>query len=202
MHNSYRISVVIFIWSLILSTNIFSQSASELVQAGFTNYQIGDYEAAIRNFNSALEKQNSDINKPPTGSTDKTYTSQSEQKEMNVNEKQYTRTSKRTYTDISQKQYVDTEMKKYVDGPLEYQGDEPAKIYLYRGWTYFKIGNKEAALNDFDKAVSLDPNLSEIYFRRALLNYDVDPDKACPNLLKAIERGHKSAKELYELICK
>jgi hypothetical protein len=35
----------------------------------------------------------------------------------------------------------------------------------------------------------------------AILKYDVDPDKACPNLTKAIERGHKSAKELYDLIC-
>jgi tetratricopeptide (TPR) repeat protein len=97
---------------------------------------------------------------------------------------------------------METSTKKYYAEPLEYQGDEPAKIYLYRGRTYLQLGNKEAALNDFDKAVSLDPTLSDALFRRAVENSNVDPNKACPDLLAAIERGHKSAKELYDLICK
>jgi len=62
--------------------------------------------------------------------------------------------------------------------------------------------NKEAALNDFDRAVSLDPALSDVYFRRALANINVDPDKTCPDLKAAIERGHQSAIELHNLICK
>ncbi len=111
-------------------------------------------------------------------------------------------TSEKTYVRESEMQTMETSTKKYYAEPLEYQGDEPAKIYLYRGRTYLQLGNKEAALNDFDKAVSLDPTLSDALFRRAVENSNVDPSKACPDLLAAIERGHKSAKELYDLICK
>ncbi|MFI5237521.1 MAG: tetratricopeptide repeat protein, partial [Ignavibacteriales bacterium] len=108
----------------------------------------------------------------------------------------------KSYTEVSQKEKIDAETKKYISAPLEYMGDEPAKVYLYRGRTYLQLGNKEAALNDFDKAISLDPELSDAMFRRALANTNVDPDKACPDLVAAIKRGHQSAKELYDLICK
>lgn len=197
----FRINISTLMFSLVFTSAIFSQSSSELVQQGFTNYQNGDYKSAIDKFTKALETPDSEINREVMESSEKTYTDNNEKTDADVNNKTYTKTSKRTYTDASEKQYVDTQMKKYVSSPIEYQGDEPAKIYLYRGWTYFQTGNKEAALSDFDKAVSLDPGLSDVYFRRAILSYDVDPEIACPNLLKAIERGHQSAKELYDLIC-
>lgn len=197
----FRICISTLLFSLVFTSAIFSQSSSELVQQGFTNYQNGDYKSAIDKFTKALETPDSEINREVMESSEKTYTDNNEKTDADVNNKTYTKTSKRTYTDASEKQYVDTQMKKYVSSPIEYQGDEPAKIYLYRGWTYFQTGNKEAALSDFDKAVSLDPGLSDVYFRRAILSYDVDSEIACPNLLKAIEHGHQSAKELYDLIC-
>jgi tetratricopeptide (TPR) repeat protein len=193
--------IVAFICAFIFSAPCFCQSASEFVQAGFKDYQGGDYKSAIEKFTKALETPSSEISRETIESSKKTYTDEQEMSDVDVSKRTYTQTSKRTYTNSTEKEYVDTEMKSYVSKPLEYQGDEPAKIYLYRGWTYFQMGNKEAALNDFDKAVNLDPNLSDVYFRRAILSYDIDPEKACPNLLKAIERGHKSAQELFDLIC-
>ncbi len=115
---------------------------------------------------------------------------------------EYTGESKETYTGESQEQTVDVSTIQQYSDPLNYQGDDPADLYLYRGQTYLKLGDKEAALNDFDKAISLDPSYSDAYFRRAIVNYQVDPSKACPDLQAAIEQGHQSAQELFNLICK
>jgi tetratricopeptide (TPR) repeat protein len=199
MHKIY-VSVVIFI--LVFVSEIFSQSSNELIQTGFNNYQSGNYQAALMSFNSALQTSSSETNDAVTEESNENYFSEGEKNYTEETEKQYMETSSKTYTGTSKREKVSTETKKYESTPLEYQGDEPAKIYLYRGRTYLQLGNKQAALNDFDKAVSLDPTLSEVFFRRALANMDVDEDKACPDLLAAIERGHQSAKELYDLICK
>jgi tetratricopeptide (TPR) repeat protein len=174
------------------------QSASELIQNGFSNYNNGNYQDAVKDFDKALQSQGNYIY---TETQKENYATESDQITASTQEKSYVGTTEKTYAVTSQKQYADEEVKKYVADPLEYQGDEPAKIYLYRGWTYFQMGDKDSALRDFDTAVSLDPSLSEAYFKRALLNYEVDPDKACPNLQKAIDRGHKAAKQLYDLIC-
>ena len=198
----YKILISALFIILIFDSEIFSQSSSELVQAGFNNYKNGDYQAAIMSFNAALETSSTEMNNAVTEESNENYVRESTKKYTDETQKQYMETSSKTYTGISKREKVSTETKKYESTPLEYQGDEPAKIYLYRGRTYLQLGNKQAALNDFDKAVSLDPALSEVYFRRALAEMDVDPNKACPDLLAAIERGHQSAKELYDLICK
>ena len=177
--------------------------STDLVKSGVEKYKSGDYQAALNNFNSALQTGSSlDNSKPTTQQSGKVYTDQSDKTYVRETEKQTMTTSEKTYVRESEMQTMETSTKKYYAEPLEYQGDEPAKIYLYRGRTYLQLGNKEAALNDFDKAVSLDPTLSDALFRRAVENSNVDPSKACPDLLAAIERGHKSAKELYDLICK
>jgi tetratricopeptide (TPR) repeat protein len=198
----YKILISTLFIILICDSEIFSQSSSELVQAGFNNYENGNYQAALMSFNSALQASSSETNEALTEASNENYVRESTTKYTDETQKQYMETSSKTYTGISKREKVSTETKKYESTPLEYQGDEPAKIYLYRGRTYLQLDNKQAALNDFDKAVSLDPALSEVYFRRALAEMDVDPDKACPDLLAAIERGHQSAKELYDLICK
>ena len=198
----YKILISALFIFLFFDSEIFSQSSSELVQAGFNNYENGNYQAALMSFNSALQASSSETNEALTEASNENYVRESTKKYTDEAQKQYMETSSKTYTGISKREKVSTETKKYESTPLEYQGDEPAKIYLYRGRTYLQLGNKQAALNDFDKAVSLDPALSEVYFRRALAEMDVDPDKACPDLLAAIERGHQSAKELYDLICK
>ena len=199
MSRSY---ITVLIFCLAFTTAAFSQSSSELVQTGFNNYQNGDYQAAIMSFNAALQTSSSETNNAVTEESNENYIRETQKKYSDESEKQYMETSSKTYTGISKREKISTETKKYESTPLEYQGDEPAKIYLYRGRTYLQLGNKQAALNDFDKAVSLDPTLSEVYFRRAIAEMEVDPDKACPDLLVAIERGHQSAKELFDLICK
>lgn len=197
----YKIIISSLIFIILIGSEMFSQSSSEHIQTGFNNYQNGDYQAAIMSFNAALETSSSEVNEAMTETSNENYIREAEKNYTRETEKQYMETTDKTYTGISKREQISTETKKYESTPLEYQGDEPAKIYLYRGRTYLQLGNKQAALNDFDKAVSLDPTLSEVFFRRALANTEVDPDKACPDLLAAMERGHQSAKELYNLIC-
>lgn len=198
----FKIFISTFIFILVFAASSFCQSSSEQVQTGFNSYQNGDYQAALMSFNAALQSSSTEINEPLAEESNENYIRESQKKYTEESEKQYMETSSETYTGISKREIISTETKKYESTPLEYQGDEPAKIYLYRGRTYLQLGNKQAALNDFDKAVSLDPTLSEVFFRRALANTEVDPDKACPDLLAAIDHGHQSAKELYDLICK
>lgn len=197
----YFLLILLFI-SIKFNTKIIAQSSNENIQSGFSNYQSGDYKAAINSFNKVIQSYTTESTEPVTSESRETYISENNKSETDVSDRELTKTSKISYTDVSKKQLVETETMKYVSAPLEYQGDEPAKVYLYRGRTYLKMGDKEAALMDFDKAVSLDPTLSDAYFRRAVANTNIDPDKACPDLLAAIERGHESARELYNLICK
>lgn len=198
----YNIFITVLIFVSVFASEIISQSSSELVQTGFNNYQNGDYNGAIKSFDKALQSYNSNKDDPITTEKRESYISESNETDAGISKRELAETSEKTFTGISKRETITTETKKYESTPLEYQGDEPAKIYLYRGRTYLQLGNKESALNDFDKAVSLDPTLSEVYFRRALTEMEVNPDKACPDLLAAIERGHQSAKELYDLICK
>ena len=196
---SYLLSITFL--SLIFTSTLYCQSSSELIQNGFSNYQNGNYNAAIKDFNKAISNSNNSSDK--LVKTESRQTTETNKKtETTISKRDLVGTSEKNYTNISKRELIDTEVKKYESTPLEYQGDEPAKLYLYRGRTYLKTGNKDAALRDFDKAISLDPTLSEVYFRRALENTKVDPEKACPDLLEAIQRGYKSAQELYNLICK
>ena len=43
----YKILISALVSILILDSEIFSQSSSELIQTGFSNYQNGDYQAAL-----------------------------------------------------------------------------------------------------------------------------------------------------------
>jgi len=49
-------------------------------------------------------------------------------------------------------------------------GREQAIAYMNRGWAYFKTEYLESALNDFNAAIKLDPNLAQAYCNRALVN--------------------------------
>ncbi|MCW9065240.1 MAG: tetratricopeptide repeat protein, partial [Ignavibacteriaceae bacterium] len=109
--------------------------------------------------------------------------------------------SKETYAKESQIQLAQVSNIQEYSDPINYVGDDPANIYLYRGQTYLKLGKTQAALSDFDEAVSLDPSYADAYFLRAVANYQVNPEKVCPDLQTAIDNGHQSAQELFDLIC-
>lgn len=204
MSDVFRIIVLIYLCFFVLSPVIQSQSSSELIQSGLDSYQSGDYETALSSFNSVLQSSGSDTDSdlPLTGESQMEYTGETKEVEDNESEMEYDSESQETDAKESQIQLTQVSNIQEYSDPLNYVGDNPANIYLYRGQTYLKLGNTQAALNDFDTAISLDPSYSDAYLMRAVTNYNVDQEKVCPDLQNAIDNGNQSAQELYSLICK
>ena len=205
MYYKLRSYLVTCLAVLISTTIIFGQSSSESVQSGLDSYRGGDYEAALNSFNSAL--QSSDVsdedNDLPLDSESKMeYDSESQEVDNTESTMEYDSESQETYVRESQIQLAQVSNIQEYSDPINYVGDDPANLYLYRGQTYLKLGNTQAALSDFDEAISLDPSYADAYLMRAVTNYNVDPSKVCPDLQTAINNGHQSAQELYKLICK
>ncbi len=204
MSDILRIIVFIYLCFVVLSPVIQSQSSSELIQSGLDSYQSGDYETALSSFNSVLQSSGSDVDSdlPLTGESQMEYTGETKEVEDNESQMEYDSESQETDAKESQIQLTQVSNIQEYSDPLNYVGDNPANIYLYRGQTYLKLGNTQAALNDFDTAISLDPSYSDAYLMRAVTNYNVDQEKVCPDLQNAIDNGNQSAQELYSLICK
>jgi tetratricopeptide (TPR) repeat protein len=200
MNKFSQILVVLSFFINISGLDVSAQSSSDLVQTGMNHYNKGDYENALTTFNSALAKTQQ--SESLAGDSREESVSVSNETDVSVTDESYVETSKEDYVGVSQESTISTSTEKYMSEPLKYQGEDQSSIYLYRGRTHLQMGNKEAALKDFDKAIELNPTQSDAYFRRALINTNVDPDKVCPDLLDAISNGHESAKELYELVCK
>ena len=47
---------------------------------------------------------------------------------------------------------------------------EFAEAYAYRGLAHYRLGNYDAAMQDYDTAVTLSPDLAEPYYFRAILH--------------------------------
>jgi len=196
-----------FILVLILSfaainQNSFSQSNEELVQNGINEYQDGNYEDAIDIFNSALKNTESNEQDLPIVNV-------SEESNINVSTERDVQVSKESYVGVSDEEHIGVSKieltgaspKNYISDPLNYEGSELAKLYFYRGRTNMQLGNKEEALQDFDKSVQLDPSYSEAYFRRAIASHNLDKGDVCTDLKKSMEMGHSSAEILYKNLC-
>lgn len=221
MNSISRIFVIIFLTGLMYTTVLFGQSYDDQIQNGLNNYNQGNYTEAFNNFNSLVQQmtpeQSGDL--PLAGESQEVDDSESVEVDDSESQMQYDSESQEVDDSESQMQYdsetqetnassypisqdVDVSTVEQYSDKLEYQGDDPADVYLYRGQANLKLGNKQAALNDFDQAIALDPSYSDAYFRRAIANYQVNPNKVCPDLQNAIDQGHQSAQELFNLICK
>ena len=197
--------IIVFTIGLATTFNSYSQSSAEEIQSGLDSYRGGDYQTALNSFNNALQNSevtDDDNDLPLTGESEETYTSESQEVDDTESKMEYDSESKETYVGESSIQLAQVSNIQEYSDPINYVGDNPANIYLYRGQTYMKLGNTQAALSDFDEAINLDPSYADAYLMRAVANYNVDPDKVCPDLQSAIDNGHQSAQELYNLICK
>ena len=203
----YLLRTLFFIGMLILVASIssYSQSSSEEVQSGLDNYRGGNYQAALNNFNNALqnsEVSDEDNDLPLDSESTMEYDSESQEVDDTESTMEYDSESQETYVQESQIQLAQVSNIQEYSDPINYVGDDPANLYLYRGQTYLKLGNTQAALSDFDEAINLDPSYADAYLMRAVANYNVNPNEVCPDLQTAIENGHQSAQELYNTICK
>ena len=202
MNIKYKFIPVLFFSILALNQIAVGQSNEELVQNGINEYQDGNYDAAIEIFNNALKNTESNESIVPTiNDSEESDVSVSTETDVQVSNEGYVGVSDEEHVDVSSKEYIGVSTEKYVSDPLQYEGSEIGKIYLYRGRANMRLGNKEKAFQDFDKAVELNPSYSEAFFRRAIASHKLEKGDACKDLLKAMEMGHSSAKTLYNNMC-
>ena len=64
---------------------------------------------------------------------------------------------------------------------------EFAEAHAYRGFAYYRLGNYDAAMENYDKAVALWPKLAEVYcFRATLYGQRKNHEKAIADYTRAI----------------
>lgn len=202
----YLLRSIVLVLTLIFvaSTTIYGQDASADIQSGIDSYRGGDYQAALNSFNNALQSStvsDEDNDLPLDTESQMDYDSESQEVDDTESTMEYDSESQETYVKESQIQLAQVSNIQQYSDPLNYVGGDPANIYLYRGQTNLKLGNTDAALSDFDQAINLDPSYADAYLMRAVANYNVNPGKVCPDLQSAIDNGHQSAQELFDLIC-
>ena len=203
MNISYKNIAVLFLSIIMINQITVGQSNEELIQKGINEYQDGNYKDAVDLFNHAIQNTESIKQDLPIDSdSEETDVSVSTETDVKVSKEGYVGVSDEEHVDVSTKDYIGVSTEKYVSDPLNYEGSDLAKIYFYRGRANMQLGNKEEALQDFDKSVKLNPSYSEAYFRRAIASHNLEKGDVCEDLKKAMEMGHSSAKTLYNNMCK
>ena len=197
-----KLILVLVISFVAINQDTFSQSNEELVQNGINEYQDGNYKDAINLFDHAIKNTVSNEQDLPTVNiSEESNINVSTERDVQVSKEGYVGVSGEELVGVSNEEFIGVSTEKYVSDPLYYEGSELGKIYLYRGRANMQLGNKEEAFQDFDKAVQLNPSYSEAYFRRAIVNHDLEKGDVCEDLTKALEMGHSSAETLYNNLC-
>jgi len=204
MKKLFNMMIVVIALSFLYTMQLLPQSTESDVQNGLDSYRGGDYEAAFNSFNSALQSStvsDEDNDLPLDSESTMEYDSESQEVDDTESQMEYDSESQETYAKESQIQLAKVSNIQDYSDPLNYVGSDPANIYLYRGQTNLKLGNTQAALSDFDEAINLDPSYSDAYLMRAVTNYNVNPEKVCPDLQSAIDNGNQSAQKLFDIVC-
>lgn len=69
--------------------------------------------------------------------------------------------------------------------------------YIGKGKRYFSQNKFDKAIQCFDKAIEINPNIAEIYVYRGDVNYIIDEEQAIKDYTKAITLNPKSLKAYY-----
>ena len=144
---------------------------------GYSKFVLGDYLGSVKDLNSALEKDKSDIS------------ALSLRSRANFEIKNY----EGVISDIDS--LIKLLDKKSEDEIIELSEKEINPIttdYFYlRGLAKSETGDFDGAKNDFDSEIKKNPMNGDAYFQKGLEGYWIDRDKACSDLLKGISLGAK-----------
>ncbi len=78
------------------------------------------------------------------------------------------------------------------DNNINKYPDKSAHSYTGRGYKFLDKGEYQKALNDFNKAIELNPKYSRVYYNRGIVFYDTEYyQKAIDDYTRAIELGFK-----------
>jgi tetratricopeptide (TPR) repeat protein len=202
MNINYKFILVLILSFAAINQNAFSQSNEETVQNGITEYQDGNYKDAVDLFDNAIKNtESTEQDLPIVNVSVESDISVSTETDVNVSKEGYVGVSDEELVGVSKKEFTGVSTERYVSDPLHHQGSDLAKLYFYRGRANMQLGNKEKALQDFDKSVQLDPSYSEAYFRRAIASHNLENGEVCEDLKKAMEMGHSSAETLHKDLC-
>ena len=85
-----------------------------------------------------------------------------------------------------------------INQAIANQGDNFGKAYLWRGMAYGDINNGQQALQDFSKAISVNPNLTDAYkYRGGLLGFAKQYDRSLDDFNKYLEQRPGDPEILY-----
>jgi len=154
-----------------------SKNQAAYSNRGFSKFVLGDYLGSIKDLNSALEKDKSDIS------------ALSLRSRANFEIKNY----EGVISDIDS--LIKLLNKKSEAQIIELSEKEINPIttdYFYlRGLAKSETGDFDGAKKDFDLEIKKNPMNGNAYFQRGLEGYWIDRDKACSDLLKGISLGAK-----------
>jgi Flp pilus assembly protein TadD len=83
---------------------------------------------------------------------------------------------------------------------ITYDYREPLFL-IRRGILLAKNGNNQAALSDFDKALTLKPGDGELFYYRAVVRYNLGQNP-CDDLNQALRSGYQQAAKMQQKICR
>lgn len=85
-----------------------------------------------------------------------------------------------------------------IDRAVEYQGDNFGKAYLWKGMAYGDRRDIKGSLENFSKAIKINPDLTEAYkYRGGLLGIAKQYDRALDDLNKYLEKNPDDPEILY-----
>ena len=144
---------------------------------GFSKFVIGDYLGSIKDLNSALKINKTDIS------------ALSLRSRANFKIKNY----KGVISDIdSLIKLLDKKSEAEIIELSEKEINPIKTDYFYlRGLAKSETGDFKGAKKDFDEEIKKNPMNGNAYFQRGLEGYWIDRDKACSDLLKGISLGAK-----------
>ena len=78
---------------------------------------------------------------------------------------------------------------------------QTAEEYFYKGNKKYNKGDINGAIEDFTKAIELDPDDADAYNSRGVLKYATGISDGCSDLMMAKELGHNVHPDAMKAIC-
>lgn len=80
-------------------------------------------------------------------------------------------------------------------------GDD-AEAYFYKGYAKYNLGDHYGAIQDYNKAIEINPDVAEAYLNRGSAKYNLGDKKgACLDWSKAGELGYYEAYKSIKQFC-